>query len=72
MEWIKVTDRVPDNRRQVLVWGYSYFPYPHIPQFLGNSQYNITSKGGRFDIEKGSWYSTYIVTHWAEIVGPNG
>jgi hypothetical protein len=71
MEWIKVTDRVPDNRRKVLVWGYNYFPYIS-ESFLGISKFSKTSSGGEFDIENSSWFSTYVVTHWAEIIGPNG
>lgn len=62
MSWIDVAERVPDNRRDVLVWGRRVFP-SSTPRFLGVSRYN---PGDCFDIER-SVISIYRVSHWAEV-----
>lgn len=74
--WIDRDDRVPNNRRQVLVFGdrirYRFGPLKS--GFLGVSRYNMDRDGGRFDIEKpGRWCDLFVhVTHWAEITDPEG
>lgn len=74
--WIDRETRVPNNRRQVLVFGdrlrYGFGSQERV--FLGTSRYNMDRDGGRFDIEKkrnvlDCWN---LVTHWAEITGPEG
>lgn len=71
--WISVTERVPDNRRNVLTWGtYSLFAIgANVPRFLGVSRYNMKKGGGRFDNEAVSPFGYNTVTHWAEITGPD-
>lgn len=68
MNWIPVSQRVPDNRRQVLTWGAYNFIWPG-PRFLGVSKYNPGGRG--FDNERGGIMLPPMVTHWAEIVGPD-
>ena len=78
--WTSKQTRVPDSRREVLVWGettHSGFPcfYREPPKLLGTSRFNVSEEGGRFDIEKppGMLGGTYRnVTHWAEITNPRG
>lgn len=69
IDWIDVQTCVPDNRRPVLVWGFTTF---HANVFLGSTKYNATSSGGRFDCERTTRFSPFLqcVTHWAEIDGP--
>ena len=75
MEWISVSDRVPDTRRSVLAWGEAgiciggYAPLRE--QFLGQTKFNPTRSGGQFDAERYQRFSVCRVTHWAEIEGPN-
>lgn len=68
IEWIKVSDRVPNDRRRVLV--------TYTRPFLGLSkpQGSITryNPGGRFDIEEGSHLLPgALVSHWAELELPS-
>lgn len=73
MNWISVHDRVPDNRRKVLVWGRaSLGPIDLKPGFLGTTRFNPSPNGGRFDADRWSVYSSTTVTHWCEIEGPAG
>ena len=71
--WHKVTDRVPDNRRLVLVWGN---PPPlqmgvARARLLGLTRFNPTRTGGRFDLEVGyRFFFGAEVTHWADIPNP--
>lgn len=69
IEWIKVSERVPNDRRKVLV-AYSS-PFLLRPSKLSGAitRYN---PGGCFDIEKGgSWIPAPMVTHWAELELPS-
>ncbi len=61
IEWIPVSLRVPDDRREVLTWGAG--------KCLGVSAFNWGKKGGCFDIERRLLWSARV-THWAEITGP--
>jgi hypothetical protein len=75
MEWINVAKRVPDDRRRVLAWGEAGFCIggyqPLRAQFLGETAFNPSPSGGRFDIESYKRFSVCHVTHWAELEGPN-
>lgn len=76
MNWIAVNERVPDTRRKVLAWGDSIVCFPGLPRrsrFLGETRFNSSPEGGRFDIERTGGFASlvvYRVTHWCEIVGP--
>jgi hypothetical protein len=77
IRWISAKERVPEDRRAVLVWGPCdplFGVWKRKPVFLGISKYNAGADGGRgrFDCERLSSWSFTIqkVTHWAEIVGP--
>lgn len=79
IRWIRVKDRVPDDRRQVLAWGpvdWLFGAWKREPAFLGITRYNPGADGarGRFDREQLHALSSIVceVTHWAEIVGPDG
>jgi hypothetical protein len=71
--WIPVKERVPDDRREVLVWGDMNYIFGAIkikPRFLGVSRYNAGGhKAGLFDCDCGQrCYGVYsTVTHWAEL-----
>lgn len=76
MNWIPVSERVPDNRRSVLAWGLVFPFFWHDANkevFLGKTKFNATANGGEFDLEKFHSYRVFgcCVTHWAEIEGPN-
>lgn len=79
IDWISVDKRVPEDRRDVLVWGACWWgPFNRFKptQFLGKTRYNAGGRytEGRFDIEKhgGRPFSVAVsVTHWAEITGPS-
>lgn len=70
--WISVSDRVPDNRRKVLAWGWSrgVLFCKRKMAFLGVTRYNMDRTGGRFDLEEPSPWGYSRVSHWAEIEGP--
>lgn len=79
MEWIPAKVRLPDTRRRVWVWGFPRreFPIPIERAIaLGIATCNI-GRGGHptWYFERG-WFSPFnhsgTVTHWAEIVGPDG
>jgi len=73
MNWISVTDSVPETRRRVLAWGESWVCGIHRgAHFLGSTQYNPRRGGNIFDVEiVGRFdFCHCSVTHWAEIVGP--
>lgn len=75
MLWISTSERVPDNRREVLVWGVAGFSLAGQTvlrdQFLGTSRFNTSKRGrGLFDIEGYTPFILRRVTHWAEIEGP--
>jgi len=73
IDWISVKDRVPDDRRNVLVWGWWWFsPFPRNEQgrFAGKTSYNSSPSGGRFDCERKGYFGIWHITHWAEIEGP--
>lgn len=68
IEKFSINERVPNNRRKVLVWGYT--------TILGHSRSEIkvlgTTKfnpGGIWDIEICSGYNPFhtVVTHWSEL-----
>lgn len=75
VQWIPVTLRVPGDRRRVLVWG-KVRPFvgagliPDREQFLGVDRHNITD--GIWDCERKceDFFNLRVVTHWAEISGP--
>jgi hypothetical protein len=74
IDWISVSDRVPDNRRKVLVWGHVWLLGIYQPSktgFMGSSKCNVDKTGAHFDVEKGSCMLGRKVTHWAEITSPN-
>jgi len=71
IEWIDVEKRVPDDRRQVLVWGRNaLFPGLRGSGFMGSTRYNQSQRGGCFDCERSCRFGIPVVTHWAEINGP--
>ena len=71
MNWISVNERVPDNRRKVLAWGrWSIGPIDCGPGFLGETRFNPSPSGGKFDADRWNMYGSSTVTHWCEIVGP--
>lgn len=69
IDWISVKKRVPENRRDVLIWGHGTVAFK-TPQFLGVDRYN---PGHRFDREiRNSVLSPgWKVTHWAELNAPS-
>lgn len=71
--WICVTERVPDNRRNVLTWGSHHVMGIKVDSscFLGVSRFNMKKDGGRFDNEAVCRFGYNTVTHWAEITGPD-
>lgn len=76
MNWIPVSERVPNDRRTVLAWGMVHTIFSiKDPRdcFLGATKFNATNHGGEWDCCKSDQWSihTVIVTHWAEIEGPN-
>jgi hypothetical protein len=75
MNWIPVTARVPEDRRRVLIWGYAWLAFAPgygNPGFMGETRFNPSKEGGKFDTEIHCWRDPVIrkVTHWAEIEGP--
>jgi hypothetical protein len=68
VKWISVDERVPEDRREVLVWGQTFIGFRREPRFLGVSRFNPSPTRPAFDVEKGLIVS--VVTHWAEITGP--
>lgn len=74
MNWINRNDRVPDNRRKVMVWGKSFTCGLNAKSYFGISRFNLTPHGGQFDAEqRGGMSFVHIqITHWAEIEGPAG
>lgn len=78
MQWISVSERVPEDRRAVLAWGEGGFSIggyqplqPLRKLFLGSTRFNPTRTGGSFDVERHQRFRICVVTHWAEIEGPN-
>lgn len=71
MTWIPVSERLPNDRREVFVWGQSAMCMRpgRKGRYLGTSRFNWATHGSCFDIERGRWSAE--VTHWAEIVGPD-
>ncbi len=69
--WISREDRVPNDRRQVLVF--------YVAPMTGRRRYaltrfNLDSHGGCFDIERGFLYFLPVaprVTHWMELTAPD-
>lgn len=74
MNWIKRNDRVPNNRRKVMVWGKSSTCGLNEKSYFGISRFNLTPDGGQFDVEErgGLGFVSIRITHWAEIEGPAG
>lgn len=74
IDWVPVARRVPDDRREVLVWGFRrYIGGNDIPagRFLGISRCNLSRFWtALFDCERGFFDRGVTVTHWAEISGP--
>lgn len=72
IEWIEVGKRLPDDRRKVLTWGTTAAGGLMMAgnKFLGETKFNPSPTGGRFDIERESFIFSCRVTHWAEINGP--
>lgn len=72
IEWISIKDRVPATRKNYLIWGDTYVLGLNVKRgiCLGVSKYN---PGDAFDICKTTFSLApqYVITHWAEIVGPN-
>lgn len=69
LEKYSINERVPNNRRQVLVWGYTTILGHNRSdiKILGTTKFN---PGGIFDIEIRSSYNPFytVVTHWSELV----
>lgn len=70
IDWINVRTRVPDDRRKVLVHGYSIAMGLNLPSRCAVSKFNPTKTGGCFDIERLSGIVGFKTTHWAEINHP--
>lgn len=76
MNWIPVTERLPEDRRLVLTWGHTYYfgLGPSKPGPLGVTKCNRDgSVGASFDNERsGGRFSIgrNHVTHWCDIVAP--
>lgn len=60
MNWISLADRYPDSNVYVLVW--------HVPRKLAM----IAKWQGNKWFSSGNNVSRADVSHWSEIVGPNG
>lgn len=72
MDWIDVNDRVPENRRPVLAWGlHSILGMKYKSRFIGQTRFNPTKSGGKWDAQISDRFSNTLVTHWCEIVPPN-
>ena len=69
VKWISVNQRVPEDRREVLVWGQTFTGFLREPRFLGVSRFNPSPTMPQFDVEKRLIAS--VVTHWADIIGPD-
>jgi len=75
LDWISVQDRLPLDRRPVWAWGYQMFlGFKGSPGPLGVARVSCDGGEYQFDIERRrsmikKWT---VVTHWAEIVGPQG
>lgn len=77
IRWIRVKERVPDDRRPVLARGpldWLFGSWKRRPKFLGVTRFNPGKHGerGQFDCERLNRFSITVcqVTHWAEITGP--
>jgi len=77
IRWIAVTDRVPNDRRDVVAWGpidWLFGTWKRKPKFLGITRFNKGKDGdrGQFGCELLGAHSIVVceVTHWAEITGP--
>jgi hypothetical protein len=70
IEWIPVTERVPDDRRRVLAWTENCL-FRSLGPWLQVTQFNPTKRGGRFDCEVSGFVTVPKVTHWAEITAPS-
>lgn len=64
--WIPVEERLPDDRRRVIVWIESVLPYGR--ESFQISRCNKTGSGYAWDIEKygGPFSPVLRVTHWLE------
>lgn len=69
IEWIDVRERVPDNRRLVLVYTYRALPiggrFGYALTKYNRSRYG----GGDFDIERESWLPARVLC-WADLAPP--
>lgn len=74
LTWISVHDRLPPDRREVLVWGYTHLIGGSFRRnrCLGMTRFNRSGAFGRFDIEdrSGIWVLVNVVTHWCEVAPP--
>lgn len=74
IEWINVKTRVPDDRRPVIAWGTTGLWGVKSPYFqggfLGETRFNPSPSGGKFDLDHVSLRGVKVVTHWAEITPP--
>lgn len=79
--WVAVSERVPDTRREVWVWGLRGTSFHGIEAgweqlpgvFGGVSRCNVGPSGHKFDIERRGFLALrprFLVTHWAEVRGP--
>lgn len=58
-KWISVEEGLPDNTRDVWIW-------PH----AGKAHYRVDTGTGHYMVSWHTWWSGYVVTHWAEIDWP--
>lgn len=69
IDWIDRQQRVPDDRREVLVCCQLFAGLsPRVGRrCVRLSRCNLTANGeAMFDIERGNWLTAAVVTHWAE------
>lgn len=83
--WVSVSERLPNDRREVLTWGKraNFFHEFHVgyepeSRFTGVTRCNVNRTERLFDNERVSWWRGLLgmnvgwvqVTHWAEITSP--